>query len=217
MASTATQRPRLSAEERRAAIIDAAVRLFSQRGFRGTTTRDLASAVGVTEPILYQHFATKRDLYRAIIESSCRAERPSYAGSDPALEAASRAEDDHAFFTRLGELLLEWYEREPHVVRLLLFSALEGHEMSDLFFERQIVVYYEMLTGYIKRRMNKRAFRRMEPVMAARAFTGMITHYGLVQTVFGGPRVGPVLSRKQVVENFARIFLDGMRNLRSNP
>ena len=59
---------RLSSQARRAAILDAAVRLFSEKGFRGVTTRELAAAVGVSEPVLYQHFETKRDLYHAIIE-----------------------------------------------------------------------------------------------------------------------------------------------------
>ena len=60
-------KPRMSSEERRAAIIHAACRLFAEKGFRGTTTRELAAAVGVTEPVLYEHFRTKRDLYSAII------------------------------------------------------------------------------------------------------------------------------------------------------
>src|SRR5574341_482023 len=63
---------RMPGEERRAAIAAAAVRLFAERGFRGATTRELAAAAGVTEPVLYQHFKTKRDLYGAIIESKSR-------------------------------------------------------------------------------------------------------------------------------------------------
>ena len=59
----------MTATERRAAIIQAAMKLFSERGFRGTTTREIASAVGVSEPVLYQHFPSKGDLYTAIIET----------------------------------------------------------------------------------------------------------------------------------------------------
>lgn len=64
---------RLSSSARRAAILDEAVKLFSEKGFRGVTTRELAAAVGVTEPVLYQHFETKRDLYRALIEEPAAA------------------------------------------------------------------------------------------------------------------------------------------------
>jgi AcrR family transcriptional regulator len=60
---------RLSSEERKRVIVEAAIQLFSERGFQGTTTRELAAAAGVTEPVLYQHFETKRDLYSALIET----------------------------------------------------------------------------------------------------------------------------------------------------
>ena len=58
----------MKGNDRRAAIVSAAISLFSEKGFSGTTTRELAARVHVTEPVLYQHFRAKRDLYRAIIE-----------------------------------------------------------------------------------------------------------------------------------------------------
>ena len=61
---------RLSSQQRRSAILGTAIRLFAERGFRGVTTRELAAAVGVSEPVLYQHFPSKKELYSAIIEAS---------------------------------------------------------------------------------------------------------------------------------------------------
>src|SRR5437764_12689967 len=83
---------RMKSEERRAGIIAAAVRLFAEKGFRGTTTRELASAIGVTEPVLYQHFGTKRDLYAAIIEEKTRASSKGVAE----LRALAKGEADRA-------------------------------------------------------------------------------------------------------------------------
>jgi TetR/AcrR family transcriptional regulator len=59
--------PRMAAEDRREQIIEVAVRLFSQKGFRGATTREIATAAGVNEAIIFRHFSTKSDLYAAII------------------------------------------------------------------------------------------------------------------------------------------------------
>jgi len=53
---------------RRQEILDAAEKLFSQKGFRGTTTKDLAAKAGVHEAILFRHFTSKRDLYQATLE-----------------------------------------------------------------------------------------------------------------------------------------------------
>jgi AcrR family transcriptional regulator len=59
---------RLPAGERREQIIDVAIPVFARRGFHGASMNDVADAAGVTKPVLYQHFASKQDLYLALID-----------------------------------------------------------------------------------------------------------------------------------------------------
>lgn len=59
---------RLPAAKRREQLLDTAVTLFAERGFAGATTSELARAAGVTEPIIYRHFRSKKDLFIAVIE-----------------------------------------------------------------------------------------------------------------------------------------------------
>ena len=59
---------RLPAAERRQALIETAIRVFSDGSYRGTTTAEIARAAGVSEPILYRHFASKRELYLAALD-----------------------------------------------------------------------------------------------------------------------------------------------------
>jgi AcrR family transcriptional regulator len=61
-------RARLAADERRAALVDAALQVFSARSYRGATTAEIAREAGVTEPILYRHFGSKRDLFLACLD-----------------------------------------------------------------------------------------------------------------------------------------------------
>lgn len=61
--------PRLAAPQRRDAIIDAAVRIFSADSYAGATTAEIAREAGVSEPILYRHFPSKRDLYLACMDT----------------------------------------------------------------------------------------------------------------------------------------------------
>ena len=63
--STAT---RLPAAERRQALLETAIRVFTDGSYRGTTTAEIARAAGISEPILYRHFASKRDLYLAALD-----------------------------------------------------------------------------------------------------------------------------------------------------
>jgi AcrR family transcriptional regulator len=67
MANT-KMRQRLPLAERRALIVEAAGRLFGERGYEGTRLDEIATAAGVTKPILYRHFDSKRDLYLALLE-----------------------------------------------------------------------------------------------------------------------------------------------------
>jgi AcrR family transcriptional regulator len=62
---------KLSAEERRAAIVKAVRKVFAEKGFHGTTTRALADAAGVSEALLFKHFPTKEALFAAMQVSCC--------------------------------------------------------------------------------------------------------------------------------------------------
>lgn len=61
---------RLPAAERRQAIVDAALPVFAGGSYSGATTAEIARAADISEPILYRHFASKRELYFACLENA---------------------------------------------------------------------------------------------------------------------------------------------------
>lgn len=196
----------MQAAERRAAILREAVKLFAERGFRGTTTRDLAAACGVSEPVLYEHFATKRELYTAIIEAKGE---EGFARFQALVGPYLETDDDRRFFEGLGQLILEFYEDHPEHGRLLMFSALEGHETAGFTYSQHREAIHAMVVRYIERRIQAGAFRPVDPGLAARAFVGMLAHYGWTSAVF---RCGiPGLGRKELIAGMVGVFLDGVR------
>jgi len=68
---------RLTADERRQSIIELVMDLFAEKGFDGTTTRELAQAAGISEALLFKHFPNKQQLYLSVLEAC--AEEPGYA------------------------------------------------------------------------------------------------------------------------------------------
>ena len=68
MSQSRASSPRLSATARREQILDVALEVFGRAGFHGASMNDVADAAGVTKPVLYQHFDSKRELYRALLE-----------------------------------------------------------------------------------------------------------------------------------------------------
>jgi AcrR family transcriptional regulator len=78
-----TQRQRLPVAERCALIVEAAGRLFGERGYEGTRLDEIAAAAGVTKPIVYRHFDSKRDLYLALLDRH-REDLPGFVAAMPA-------------------------------------------------------------------------------------------------------------------------------------
>ena len=72
MSSTTAARTRLQADDRRRAVLDAACRVFVRSSYRGATTSEIAREAGITEPILYRHFRSKRDLYLACMNEAAQ-------------------------------------------------------------------------------------------------------------------------------------------------
>src|SRR5687767_12018801 len=106
---------RMCADDRRHQIVQVAMRLFSERGFRGTTTKEIAQAAGVSEAIIFRHFATKDELYTAIIEhKGCAGAATDPAAPRPVVDnvcggvaAAVEAADDLAVFRGVALSMLE--------------------------------------------------------------------------------------------------------------
>src|SRR5580658_4696646 len=66
---TQTTSRRLTAEQRRQQLFTVALELFARRGYRATTMDDIAEAAGVTKPLVYQHFSSKRSLYLELVDT----------------------------------------------------------------------------------------------------------------------------------------------------
>ena len=195
------QSPRTPGYERQASLISAAASLFAANGFTGTTTKEIAKAAGVSEALLFKHFPTKHALYTAIL-----AEKAQYSGLREAVEEAANNQDDTRLFTLLASYRIR-KGADPTLLRLLLFSALEEHELSDMFFHQQYRVFHDLLAGYIRRRIEDGAFRQVDPVLAARAFFGVILHHRLLHDIFGLPMH---VSHEATVVEYVSLFISGL-------
>ncbi len=180
----ATARVRFTAESRRQQILEVAGQLFARQGFNGTTTRHIAQASRVNEALIFRHFPSKEDLYWAVIEQKCKV-----ATWEKDLQARLAAgKSDREVFQSIAADILGSRRKDSSLSRLLLFSALENHTLSERFFRTQVARYFELLADYIAGRIQAGAFRKVDPMLAARGFLGMINNYFQVQELFGGKR-----------------------------
>ena len=191
-----------SGRERQASIITAAASLFAKNGFNGTTTRAIAKTAGISEALLFRYFPTKRALYAAII-----AQKSQLSQLMASIEEAANKRDDVQVFTLIASFRIH-RGSDPSLLRLLLFSALEGHELSDMFFRNRHRVFYEFLAGYIARRTREGKFRKVDPLLAAQSFVGMIVYHRLLHDIFGVPAH---CSPEEAVAGYVDVFLEGLR------
>jgi len=196
-------RPRLAPDARRAQIVKASMALFARKGFSGTTSRALARAAGVSEALIFRLFPTKRALYTAIIQRTIASvERPYDAPGGDRLP-------DRDVFLRLAGDLLARVRRNDAFLRLLMYAGLEGHALSDLYYEAHVA----RLIGHLRRRIasGTRAgrYRAVDPVLAARAFMGMLVHYATAQALFARGR-WPDLPVDRVARTFVDLFFSGL-------
>lgn len=199
---------RMAGEERRLQILAVAVSLFSQKGFRGTTTKEIATAAGVSEAMVFRHFATKQELYSAILDhKACASGR-----FDPAEMAADAIahKDDRAVFETLALGALKHHENDPEFQRLLLHSALEKHELAQMFFDTIVRHVYEFLGNYIRERQRDGAFVEIDPAIVVRCFIGMVMHHSLNNNLWDPDRRLLNVSNENAAKYFTDILLKGI-------
>ena len=199
---------RMAGEERRLQILAVAVSLFSQKGFRGTTTKEIAQAAGVSEAMVFRHFATKQELYSAILDhKACASGR-----FDPAETAADpmQRKDDRAVFESLALGALNHHENDPQFQRLLLYSALEKHELSQMFFDQIVRHVYDFLGGYIRERQRDGAFIEIDPAIVVRCFIGMVMHHSLNNNLWDPDRRLLNISNEGAATHFTELLLKGI-------
>lgn len=126
------QQPRPTRAETRADIEDAATRLFAERGYAATTVDDIAAAAGLSKPMLYRHFDSKKELHMALLER--HRDELAAAALQPFL-AGEREPID-----RLPAMIDAWFvhaQQNPYVLRLLFRDTTGDRDVQALHVELQ--------------------------------------------------------------------------------
>lgn len=202
----------MTGDERREEILRSAISLFSQRGFSGTTTREIARGAGVSEAMVFRHFATKDELYGAILHTkSCSDGIDKFPWEQNlTLQEAIKNKDDYAVFYNIAFDALNKHESDVGFMRLLFFSALEEHNLAERFFNEFVSRVYDFISGYIKGRQDDGVMREVNPRIVVRSFLGMLIHHSLNNILWDKNRRLLNVSTEEAAKNFAEILLRGV-------
>jgi AcrR family transcriptional regulator len=131
---------KLTSDERRQAIICAVRRVFAEKGFHGTTTRELAEASGVSEALLFKHFPNKEELYLAMQRFCCSEQDPEKLERIKALEPSTSTLVliVHLMVSKTIGGICSGNEDALIHHRLMMRSLMEDGEFARLFFQRSL-------------------------------------------------------------------------------
>ena len=188
--------PRLPAPERRAALLECACRVFSEGRYRGTTTSEIATEAGVTEPVLYRHFDSKRELYLACLDHAWEQVRTGW-------DAAVAGEEDPREW--IGALARAYFGLPPtlQIGNLWLQTLAEASE--DPVLRARIAGHFRDVHSYVRdvmRRSQEAGGVLAEHDVTAEAW--LFIAQGLLKTI--DARVGGILG-----DDFARIVASRRR------
>lgn len=197
---------RICKEDRREQILLIASEIFSQKGFNGATTKEIADKVGVSEAIIFRHFPTKQALYSATLDNkTTELMKPLWLKC----EELMLKKDDRGVFITLAAQILEFIHKDPTLLRLLFYSALEKHELAKDFAETTARQVREPAVTYIKERIGDGDFRSMDPVRAAKFFFSLVMQWAIGRDLFQDSSKQDVTSWEAAKE-ITGIFLSGI-------
>jgi TetR/AcrR family transcriptional regulator len=197
---------RMPGEDRRRQLLQVAIDSFARNGFSGTKTKDIAAAAGVSEAILFRHFASKEDLYHAILDE----QEATMGGNRWLVEMNELAErrDDRGLFRYVARQIVRSFREDTAFHRLLLYASLEGHLLAELFHERFGLPTGDFLTRYIALRQQEGVFRECDPGAALMFVMGATIHYAMVRHVFGVDKFPA--DEEAIVNQFVDLILGGL-------
>jgi len=196
---------RLTTAERRQQIIDTARTVFATEGFRGATTRAIAAAAGVTEAVIFQHFADKSALYAAILEQ--KATDPADERWFEALASARESGNDTETLRVLYTGILKQHRDDPAHMRLMAYASLEGHPVAPRLLARGRRLY-DFLEQWIVDRQRTGRFRAGSTALLVRATLALPIYYVLQRQLFKTP--WPAVDPQEVVADGVGIALAGL-------
>jgi AcrR family transcriptional regulator len=192
---------RLTHERRHQQILDTAIDVFAKFGFRGTTTKQLAKAAGVSEATIFLHFPSKEALYQAILEEVTQSQEP--------LRGVLDADGDAPLvdvLARLAQAYMRQERKNSALVRLALFSALERHTLGRLLVAQHLGGPVQRLKRLLERAQKRGEVRAdLDPETAAHALDSVLVHQVLLREVLGENHVS-----SGDMQSYVDIYLRGV-------
>ena len=204
---TRDERKEVIGRQRKQQILDAALEVFSSRGFAAASTAEIAKAAGIAEGTIYNYYRSKREVLIAAIERSVM--------SQPFVSLVEHAEDmDYpTLLTHILEDRLSFMDNSANVQMLLMMSEiLRDPELKDIYRSHVVEPIMTRMEKMFEAKVASGYFRQMDPRVATRAVGGMIIGMLLLGLLEGEDSPLSTTSHREMAAGMATLVLEGIRN-----
>jgi AcrR family transcriptional regulator len=191
-------------EDRREQIIDAAMRVFSQKGFTRATNKDIARAAGITPGLIYYYFESKEKLLEALIENRS----PLRLVTSPPPQLSTMPPEVFLRFMIRQVLGIIEGENFVQIIRVMLPEVIRNPQVTPMvagFFQQLL----EFLTKYFESKMEAGELRRADASLTAQVFLGSLIGFVLRRHIIRDS-LSLQYSQEQIADAIAETVLTGM-------
>jgi AcrR family transcriptional regulator len=185
-------------------LVEAAVQLFSQQGFKGTSTRDIAQLAGVNEATLFRYFAKKVELFWAAAES--RLNRLKFGRE--LQSGLARDLDPDVIVPMLAAFMVENMSEHPELMRLLYVARFELPGADEVFREH-LGPIFDAVHAYFSRCAAKGLIRDLDPTIATLGLAGAVSAHLNLRQLFTGRDVP--WDVQNAVPVYAQLWLNALQ------
>lgn len=190
---------RKTAEERRQDILEAALNIFTEKGYNGSTTAEIARAAGVAEGTIFRHFATKKELLIAVLKPKI---------IDGIISLDKEHTDPVEFFRCFLRNRLELIKENDGLIRFMFAEAQYHDEVREALAKGILGQGISIVQPWFEKGVEQGAFRPVAFPSVMRSFMGMVIFYGIFNHVF--PGLSPEKTIDETADQILELFLHGL-------
>jgi len=191
--------------DRRARILEAALKVFATKGYKGATNKDIAEEAGITPGLIYWYFKSKEDLFFAVLEDRVAPE------TFPVPLAHMHAFPPEQVLPMLAHFALSRLDNQDSINLFKIFVGEAVHsDQIRAMANAQINRLLNSLSGYLAAQMDQGRLRRDDPLLCAQTFLAGIVA-SIIRRRFLGDPTTLAYSVDQIVNTVVGVFLCGMR------
>ncbi len=208
--TTREERREQIAEARRAQILEAALSVFTRKGYSEATVPDVAREAGVAVGTIYNYYESKRDLLGSIITT--------YVISQPFLDLLEKSigSDDREFVVGVMENRLMFGFENIDRFWFVMTEAIRDAEWREYLATRILGPVFEYPRKFLQAKVESGEFREVDVKLAVRAMIGMVMGFLFLYRIEGERSPAGGASARHVAEELADLVLNGFRTRTGN-